>query len=143
MLGMSVCLYFSCGGGGLWIVMIRRAHRLTDNARFLFWCRLLFNPVVQWWRRGPIAPQIHRFLWSSAPLHYKISMMSYMFSYCACLPPPSPSTKLTNYLTDAHNIALGSSAALPSYTMEYSHTHAIPYGAAPPHTPTYHAYAYA
>ncbi|KAK7044002.1 hypothetical protein VNI00_008170 [Paramarasmius palmivorus] len=43
--------------------------------------RLLFNPVVEWWRKGPIAPQIHRFMWSNAPLHYKISMMAYMFSY--------------------------------------------------------------
>ncbi|KAH9994642.1 glycosyl transferase family group 2-domain-containing protein [Russula vinacea] len=43
--------------------------------------RLLFNPLVQWWRRGPIAYQIHRFLWSSAPFHYKISMLAYMFSY--------------------------------------------------------------
>ncbi|KDQ52886.1 hypothetical protein JAAARDRAFT_39833 [Jaapia argillacea MUCL 33604] len=42
---------------------------------------LLFNPIAQWWRRGPISRQIHRFLWSGAPLHYKISMMSYMFSY--------------------------------------------------------------
>ncbi|KAH9026838.1 glycosyl transferase family group 2-domain-containing protein [Lactarius pseudohatsudake] len=43
--------------------------------------RLLFNPLVQWWRRGPISPQIHRFLWSNAPFHYKISMLAYMFSY--------------------------------------------------------------
>ena len=43
---------------------------------------LLFNPVAQWWRRGPIAGQIHRFLWSGAPLHYKFSMLAYMFSYC-------------------------------------------------------------
>ncbi|ETW75437.1 hypothetical protein HETIRDRAFT_331125 [Heterobasidion irregulare TC 32-1] len=43
--------------------------------------RLLFNPFVHWWRRGPIAHQIHKFLWSDAPLHYKISMMAYMFSY--------------------------------------------------------------
>ncbi|OBZ77183.1 Glucans biosynthesis glucosyltransferase H [Grifola frondosa] len=42
---------------------------------------MLFNPIVQWWRKGPIAHQIHRFLWSSAPLHYKFSMMAYMFSY--------------------------------------------------------------
>jgi membrane glycosyltransferase len=42
---------------------------------------LLFNPLVQWWRKGPIAHQIHRFMWSSAPIHYKISMMAYMFSY--------------------------------------------------------------
>lgn len=43
---------------------------------------LLFNPIFQWWRKGPIAHQIHRFLWSNAPLHYKFSMMAYMFSYC-------------------------------------------------------------
>ncbi|EIN05530.1 hypothetical protein PUNSTDRAFT_122407 [Punctularia strigosozonata HHB-11173 SS5] len=42
---------------------------------------LLFNPIIQWWRRGPIAHQIHRFMWSNAPMHYKISMMAYMFSY--------------------------------------------------------------
>lgn len=42
-------------------------------------CRLLFNPFVEWWRKGPIAHQIHKFLWSGAPLHYKISMMA-----CTC-----------------------------------------------------------
>ena len=42
---------------------------------------LLFNPIIQWWRKGPIAPEIHRFMWSGAPLHYKFSMMAYMFSY--------------------------------------------------------------
>ncbi|EMD36208.1 hypothetical protein CERSUDRAFT_115155 [Gelatoporia subvermispora B] len=50
--------------------------------KYAFGCsELLFNPFVQWWRKGPIAHQIHRFLWSNAPMHYKISMMSYMFSY--------------------------------------------------------------
>ena len=43
---------------------------------------LLFNPIAQWWRRGPIAHQIHKFMWSNAPMHYKISMLAYMFSYC-------------------------------------------------------------
>ncbi|KAH9479119.1 hypothetical protein JR316_0007698 [Psilocybe cubensis] len=38
---------------------------------------LLFNPLVEWWRKGPINRQIHKFLWSRAPLHYKISMLSY------------------------------------------------------------------
>ncbi|TFK24102.1 hypothetical protein FA15DRAFT_593031 [Coprinopsis marcescibilis] len=42
---------------------------------------LLFNPIKDWWRKGPIARQIHKFLWCKAPLHYKISMMAYMFSY--------------------------------------------------------------
>ena len=51
--------------------------------------RLLFNPLVQWWRKGPIAHQIHRFMWSNAPIHYKISMMAYMFSYCESTSAPS------------------------------------------------------
>ncbi|KAI0070924.1 hypothetical protein K474DRAFT_1607813 [Panus rudis PR-1116 ss-1] len=50
--------------------------------KYAYGCsELLFNPIAQWWRKGPIAPQIHRFIWSSAPLHYKISMLAYMFSY--------------------------------------------------------------
>ncbi|KAI0631811.1 glycosyl transferase family group 2-domain-containing protein [Trametes polyzona] len=42
---------------------------------------LIFNPLIQWWRLGPINKQLRTFIWSSAPVHYKISMMSYMFSY--------------------------------------------------------------
>ncbi|PPQ75054.1 hypothetical protein CVT26_012056 [Gymnopilus dilepis] len=38
---------------------------------------LLFNPLIEWWKRGPINKQIHKFLWSRAPVHYKISMMAY------------------------------------------------------------------
>jgi cellulose synthase/poly-beta-1,6-N-acetylglucosamine synthase-like glycosyltransferase len=50
--------------------------------KYAYGCNeLLFNPLVKWWRRGPIARQIHRFMWSNAPVHYKISMMAYMFSY--------------------------------------------------------------
>lgn len=30
---------------------------------------------------GPITKQLRTFLWSSAPVHYKITMMAYMFSY--------------------------------------------------------------
>ncbi|KAJ7700221.1 hypothetical protein B0H14DRAFT_3651606 [Mycena olivaceomarginata] len=30
---------------------------------------------------GPITKQLHTFIWSDAPIHYKISMLSYMFSY--------------------------------------------------------------
>ncbi len=43
---------------------------------------MLFNPIAQWWRRGPIGYQMHKFMWSSSPLHYKISMLAYMCSYC-------------------------------------------------------------
>lgn len=42
---------------------------------------LIFNPLVQWWRKGPINKQLRIFVWSDAPVHYKISMMAYMFSY--------------------------------------------------------------
>ena len=53
--------------------------RLTDATG----CNeLIFHPLVQWWYKGPITKQLRVFLWSSAPVHYKISMMAYMFSYC-------------------------------------------------------------
>ncbi|KAM5541501.1 hypothetical protein V8D89_004691 [Ganoderma adspersum] len=42
---------------------------------------LIFNPLIDWWRLGPINKQLRTFVWSSAPVHYKISMMAYMFSY--------------------------------------------------------------
>ena len=47
---------------------------------------LIFNPLIEWWRRGPINKQLHVFLWSDAPVHYKVTMTSYMFSYCKFLP---------------------------------------------------------
>ncbi|KAJ7366666.1 glycosyl transferase family group 2-domain-containing protein [Mycena albidolilacea] len=51
--------------------------------KYAYGCsELLFHPLVQWWRRGPVTAQIHKFLWcKAAPMHYKISMMAYMFSY--------------------------------------------------------------
>lgn len=42
---------------------------------------LIFNPLVQWWRKGPINKQLRIFVWSNAPVHYKLGMMAYMFSY--------------------------------------------------------------
>ncbi|KAG6889283.1 hypothetical protein C0992_005759, partial [Termitomyces sp. T32_za158] len=42
---------------------------------------LIFNPLISWWRTGPITKQLRLFLWSGAPVHYKVTMMSYMFSY--------------------------------------------------------------
>ena len=41
---------------------------------------LIFNPLIQWWRLGPINKQLRVFLWSAAPVHYKISMMAYMYA---------------------------------------------------------------
>jgi membrane glycosyltransferase len=43
---------------------------------------LMFNPLIKWFRLGPINKQLRTFIWSNAPVHYKISMMAYMFSYC-------------------------------------------------------------
>ncbi|KIK95869.1 hypothetical protein PAXRUDRAFT_11174 [Paxillus rubicundulus Ve08.2h10] len=42
---------------------------------------LIFNPLVEWWKKGPISKQLRIFAWSAAPIHYKFSMMAYMFSY--------------------------------------------------------------
>ncbi|EEB98951.1 hypothetical protein MPER_01453, partial [Moniliophthora perniciosa FA553] len=42
---------------------------------------LIFNPLIRWWRMGPITKQLRTFIWSNAPVHYKITMMAYMFSY--------------------------------------------------------------
>ncbi|KAG2336626.1 hypothetical protein BDR05DRAFT_896462 [Suillus weaverae] len=50
--------------------------------KYAYGCNeLLFNPFVKWLYKGPINHQIHKFIWSPAPLHYKISTMAYMFSY--------------------------------------------------------------
>ncbi|KAF8577758.1 hypothetical protein K439DRAFT_1639454 [Ramaria rubella] len=50
--------------------------------KYAYGCsELLFNPIHKWLFKTPITKQIHHFVWSSVPLHYKISMLSYMFSY--------------------------------------------------------------
>ncbi|KAL1938066.1 hypothetical protein VTO73DRAFT_12077 [Trametes versicolor] len=50
--------------------------------KYAYGCNeLIFNPLIHWWRMGPINKQLRTFIWSGAPVHYKISMMSYMFSY--------------------------------------------------------------
>lgn len=41
----------------------------------------MFNPFIEWFTKGPVNAQLHKFIWSNAPVHYKISMMAYMFSY--------------------------------------------------------------
>ncbi len=48
---------------------------LTDVG-FLGCNELIFNPLITWWRKGPINKQLHTFIWSSAPVHYKVGMMS-------------------------------------------------------------------
>jgi len=50
--------------------------------KYAYGCsELLFNPFSKWFTKGPINSAIHRFVWCSAPLHYKLSMLAYMFSY--------------------------------------------------------------
>ncbi|KAJ7689711.1 glycosyl transferase family group 2-domain-containing protein [Mycena rosella] len=57
---------------------------------------LIFNPIIEWWRMGPITKQLRTFVWSSAPVHYKISMSSYMFSYYGIA--ASAALSILNYL---------------------------------------------
>ncbi|KAI6026515.1 glycosyl transferase family group 2-domain-containing protein [Pisolithus microcarpus] len=46
--------------------------------KYAYGCsELLFHPLRQWVYKGPISKQIHTFIWSSAPTHYKISMMAF------------------------------------------------------------------
>ncbi|KAF5376599.1 hypothetical protein D9757_009590 [Collybiopsis confluens] len=50
--------------------------------KYAYGCdEIIFNPLIQWWRKGPISKQLREFMQSSAPIHYKIGMSSYMFSY--------------------------------------------------------------
>ncbi|KAJ4476788.1 glycosyl transferase family group 2-domain-containing protein [Lentinula lateritia] len=50
--------------------------------KYAYGCNeLIFNPLISWWKLGPITKQLRTFIWSGAPVHYKFSMMSYMFSY--------------------------------------------------------------
>ncbi|EMD36045.1 hypothetical protein CERSUDRAFT_115957 [Gelatoporia subvermispora B] len=42
---------------------------------------LIFNPIKDWWKLGPINKKLRMFLWCDAPVHYKVNMMAYMFSY--------------------------------------------------------------
>jgi len=50
--------------------------------KYAYGCsEILFNPFIQWFRRGPIAPLFFRFLWSRAPMHYKFSVLAYLSSY--------------------------------------------------------------
>ena len=51
---------------------------------------LIFNPLVEWWKKGPINAQLRTFVWSAEPVHYKINMMSYMFWCCKSRPSFPP-----------------------------------------------------
>ncbi|KAJ3715235.1 glycosyl transferase family group 2-domain-containing protein [Lentinula guzmanii] len=50
--------------------------------KYAYGCdEIIFNPIIKWWRHGPISKQLREFMQSAAPVHYKIGMSSYMFSY--------------------------------------------------------------
>ncbi|KAJ3759242.1 glycosyl transferase family group 2-domain-containing protein [Lentinula raphanica] len=50
--------------------------------KYAYGCdEIIFNPLIKWWRHGPISKQLREFMQSAAPVHYKIGMSSYMFSY--------------------------------------------------------------
>jgi cellulose synthase/poly-beta-1,6-N-acetylglucosamine synthase-like glycosyltransferase len=70
---------------------------------------LIFNPLVEWWRKGPINKQLRTFVWSNAPVHYKFTMMSYMFSYYGLA--ASAMLSVVNYLL------LGLAADVDGYFM--------------------------
>ena len=76
---------------------------------------LIFNPLRAWWRLGPITKQLRIFLWSAAPVHYKITMMSYMFSYCKSLPPSVHSISPLNNKKDG--IAAAAILSLINYVI--------------------------
>lgn len=59
------------------VVVCMRADSLLPGCS-----ELIFNPLIEWPRKGPINKQLHTFMWCSAPVHYKVTMTSYMFSYC-------------------------------------------------------------
>jgi hypothetical protein len=39
--------------------------------------------LKSWFRRGPITPLFHKFLWSNIPIHSKVTISGYIFSYYA------------------------------------------------------------
>ncbi|KIK60091.1 hypothetical protein GYMLUDRAFT_244535 [Collybiopsis luxurians FD-317 M1] len=50
--------------------------------KYAYGCdEIIFNPLIKWWRHGPISRQLREFMQSAAPVHYKIGMSAYMFSY--------------------------------------------------------------
>ncbi|EST06923.1 hypothetical protein PSEUBRA_003722 [Kalmanozyma brasiliensis GHG001] len=52
--------------------------------KYAFGCsELVFNRIWQWPYKGPFSKLFRTFLWSDAPLHYKFSACSYIFSYYA------------------------------------------------------------
>ncbi|GAK65949.1 glycosyltransferase family 2 protein [Moesziomyces antarcticus] len=52
--------------------------------KYAFGCaELVFNRIWEWPYRGPFTKLFRSFLWGRAPMHYKFSACSYIFSYYA------------------------------------------------------------
>lgn len=82
-LGGYIVRWASYSGGGFKEgVSLTADDELNRWEKYAFGCsELIFNPFINWFTKGPITAQLHKFVWSDAPVHYKISMMAYMFSY--------------------------------------------------------------
>ncbi|KAJ7759602.1 glycosyl transferase family group 2-domain-containing protein [Mycena metata] len=77
--------------------------------------QLIFNPLVHWWHLGPITKRFHTFLWSDVPVHYKISMGTYMFSYYGIA--ASAILAVISYLSSVLNISGFSSHSFEIWLM--------------------------
>ncbi|KAI5478077.1 hypothetical protein MNV49_005442 [Pseudohyphozyma bogoriensis] len=65
-------------------VSLSAVDELNRWQKYAFGCsEMAFNPIRQWHRKSPFAKLYREFLWSNAPLHYKFSCTSYIFSYWA------------------------------------------------------------
>ncbi|KAI6139462.1 hypothetical protein EDD17DRAFT_1671634 [Pisolithus thermaeus] len=50
---------------------------LNRRPKYSYGCsELTFNPLISWWRLGPVNKQLRTFVWSDASVHYKFTMMS-------------------------------------------------------------------
>lgn len=57
---------------------------LTRWEKYAYGCNeLVFHPVKDWWRRGPITPLFRRFVASRMPLSSKLNITSYIGTYYA------------------------------------------------------------
>ncbi|ESK90098.1 glycosyltransferase family 2 protein [Moniliophthora roreri MCA 2997] len=49
--------------------------------KYAYGCsEMIFKPIKKWYK-APITTSFHQFIWSRAPLHYKLSVLGYMSSY--------------------------------------------------------------
>ncbi|GAA5856984.1 hypothetical protein JCM8547_008495 [Rhodosporidiobolus lusitaniae] len=57
--------------------------------KYAFGCsEMVFNPLKNWWNRGPFSPLYRRYLWGSTPLPTKVSASAYIASYWAIAVAP-------------------------------------------------------